>query len=238
MSASAPSSSDPRESTPRTAALVLSSFGLTPEQLDRVRWLGELESVDPSVLVHEFYRWLQSRPRFASFFGGGIPDWVRGAQTQYWREFLRANVDDAYVASRLSVGATHARIELSPEAYSTSMAFCQRWLFERLERAELEPADTRATAAAVAALCQLDSALVMEAYSEHSRRRTEAESRKSAAILDEVSRVMSEASSGNFEVRYAVQVEADAPLAEAVNQMIEGVATTIRQAKAIAAGDL
>ncbi|MEM7203968.1 MAG: response regulator [Planctomycetota bacterium] len=227
---------EPRPSAGLSAGII-ASFGISADQLARVRRLRELADVDPARLVADFYRWLETQPWKAKFFAAGVPDWVREAQVNYWREFLAGVVNDDYVTSRLGVGATHARIELPPKAYSTAMAFSQRWLMDAVRSTSLDREEMAATVAAISTLCQLDSALVMEAYADHSNRRLQAERDKLAGIHDEVTGVVVATSEGNFDVRYEAHGEADAELAGALNQMVEGFGTTIRQAKAIAAGD-
>ena len=220
-----------------SAAVVLKTFGIVPEDLAAVARLGEQPGVDPAHLVRDFYRWLGDQPWMGQFFGDGVPDRVRGAQVAYWGEFLRGRVDDAYVASRMLVGETHARIGLPPRAYTAAMAFSERWLFAKSRESALSEVETAAAIAGVSALCQLDASLVMDAYADHSGRRIQAEADKLAATNRELTRVIVAASEGSFAERYVSQSEDDVHLALAVNQMIDNFRTVVQQAKAIASGD-
>ena len=230
-------STKPSTNGATSAKQILRSFGITSEHLGAIAELGRRPEVSPSELVAGFYRWLDSQPWKAAFFADGVPERVRTAQIEYWREFLTGTVDDAYVASRFFVGATHARIGLPPKAYTTAMAFSQRWLVRTVREAHLSAEDTTTAVEAISILCQLDAALVMDAYADHSNQRIQAEADKLAAINNEVTRVMVAASEGDYKERYRAQGAKDAKLAEAVNQMIESLEGTIRQARAVAAGD-
>ncbi len=222
---------------PQNANEILASFGISRGHLATVAKLGSLPNVRPDELVAAFYRWLDGQPWKAQFFGGGVPDRVQTAQIQYWREFLEAEVDDAYIESRIFVGATHARIGLPPKAYTTAMAFSQRWLVDAVRESGMGLDEQLSIADAVSALCQLDAALVMDAYADHSSKRIQSEADKLGLINDEVMRVMMAASEGDFAQRYQLQGETDSLLASAINQMIESLEATVRQAKAVAAGD-
>lgn len=220
-----------------SAESLVQAFGIRAEHLSRIAALGNSSLASPERLVEDFYGWLQHQPWMSQFFAGGVPERVRSAQVEYWRRFLAGRVDHAYVAERIAVGATHARIELPPKAYTTAMAFSLQWLTSAAREGGLGGQELLDTQASVALLCQLDTALVMDAYADHSARRVRVEASRSRAVNQEVQRVMEAAGEGDLQVRYQSQTDDDDRLAGAVNQMVEGFANTIRQARAIAAGD-
>jgi len=220
-----------------TASIIRLRFGLTESKLQRVNELGVHPEIHPEVLVEAFYAWMAKQPWKAAFFPRGVPPTVRSAQTQYWVDFLSGQVDDTYVAGRIRVGATHARIDLPAVAYTTAMAFSQRWLIEAARTAGLEADALLETVTAVGALCQLDTALVMDAYHIHSRRRVQEQADRFSAINEETRRIVMAASEGDFSLRYEAREGEDGSLAKAINQMVAGLESTVRQARAIAEGD-
>lgn len=213
---------------------IINSFGITRELLDRIAGLDGV--VDPESIVENFYLWLRGRHVHDAFFPSGVSEGVREAQVRYWAEFLRGEIDESYIESRLAVGATHARISLSRKAYTTSMAFCQRWIVHAIRAANFGAEEGIATIHAVSQLCLFDSALVMDAYGLHSKEEVQAEAEKLTAIHSELHRVLIAASEGSFDQRYRPHSGDDVELADAVNTTIEGLASTVRQAKAIAEG--
>lgn len=81
--------------------------------------LEQIRSFCPRALTHidgfieDFYRWLPTLPEFSHFFSEAkmIPS-VKSQQREYWRVFFHARMDQKFFENRLTVGKTHARINL------------------------------------------------------------------------------------------------------------------------------
>ncbi len=211
-------------------------YGLNQEHLSLVRSLSEYPDCDPKSLVEAFYQWLEGQPWKTRFFATGVPSTVRTAQVAYWKTFFAARVDESYIASRISVGETHARINLPPLAYSSAMAFSQGWIGDLVHQLPLDENTKARTINAVSLLCQVDAAIVMDTYFEHSYQLAQSEADKLTLVNQEINRVMLQMGVGDFSVRYAPQSHEDEHLAQAINDMASGVENSIRLVKAIASG--
>lgn len=74
------------------------SHGLDDSVLEDVRAVGESLSARVPELIEDFYRWLTRLPEFGQFLSNPhVLAHVKEEQARYWRDFLRAEVDDAYV---------------------------------------------------------------------------------------------------------------------------------------------
>lgn len=188
-------------------------------------------------LVDAFYQWLDQFEWKDRFLAPEQAARVREGQIRYWRSFLAGVLDEDYINLRLQVGAFHAQVGLPVPVHAAAMNFCAQWLQRAVASSDL-PNDAKfATNAAVTKLCQLDIALVTDAYSTHHAFRLEGQAQDSAAILAEVTKVATAASLGHFDVIYESK-GSDAQLAHAMNRMIEGFKETVAHANAVAHGDL
>lgn len=215
---------------------LLVAYGLSSADLERVAALGREKRCDPEGLVSDFYDWLSGQVWHQQFFSSGVPGRVKAAQVRHWRRFLGGRVDEAYVADRLELGRTHARIDLPPDAFGTAVSFSRRWLSERARECVGDDEVRAETVSALAKLCELDAGLVMGEYFARSRRRLEAEAARVQAINTETERVIVEAANGAFNHRYRPQGE-DEQIASALNEMLDVFEATIEQVDAVVAGD-
>ena len=223
---------------PSSAEDLLRDFCVTAEHLKNIALLIEEPSASPDKLVADFYTWLDSKPWKRHFLPLHVPQGIKTAQEQYWREFQSGVVNKEYVLSRFSVGVTHARIGLAPEAYSTSMAFSQNWLQQRVIQSSQFDVDTKlAITNAVSILCALDTALVMNAYVHQSQKKLNQQATQLGSVVSEVTRIATAAAEGNFQETYTFTNSTDEKLAISINKMIENFRQIIHQAKAISSGD-
>lgn len=148
------------------AASVSSLYQITPVDLERVRQFGKLVLPNLRTYIELFYEWLPSQPEFHELFTSDESiQRVKELQVDYWTDFFRGVVDDAYLARRRGVGEVHARIGLSLPAYFAAMNLMLENFCEGQEAQKLALEDRAATVRAVTKQIHLDTALVVETFS-------------------------------------------------------------------------
>jgi PAS domain S-box-containing protein len=122
-------------------------------------------------VVEEFYthllrfeqpRWLLSDPQRLAH--------VKAAQMDSLLSFTTGHFDAAYVASRLAIGRTHARVGVTPQWYLGAFSAFARILFPRiLAHYQDRPLTAVAAVRALIAVMHLDMQLAIDAYLEASQ---------------------------------------------------------------------
>ncbi len=122
-------------------------------------------------VVEEFYahllrfqqpRWLLADPQRLAH--------VKAAQTDSLLSFTRGNYDMAYVASRHTIGRTHARVGVTPQWYLGAFSIFARILFPKiLAYYHDRPLTGMAAVKALIAVMHLDMQLAIDAYLEASQ---------------------------------------------------------------------
>jgi rsbT co-antagonist protein RsbR len=150
-----------------SAAALCELYGLSAEDRRRVRAYGEHMTPLLGEFVDRFYTWLEPQPEYEEFFPDEAENRrVRALMQAYWTEFFNAEVDDGYVGNRKTVGRTHAQIGLSLASYFAAMNFALRQFTEELRPDGADPQDHLNTVGAVARQIHLDTAVVVQAFSE------------------------------------------------------------------------
>ena len=136
-------------------------------------------------VVEEFYthllrfqqpRWLLADPQRLAH--------VKAAQTESLLSFTGGNFDMAYVASRLTIGRTHARVGVTPQWYLGAFSIFARILFPKiLAYYHDRPLTGMAAVKALIAVMHLDMQLAIDAYLEASQ---EALQQNAAGLEDQV----------------------------------------------------
>jgi PAS domain S-box-containing protein len=122
-------------------------------------------------IVEEFYthllrfeqpRWLLADPQRLAH--------VKAAQTDSLLSFTAGHFDMAYVANRLTIGRTHARVGVTPQWYLGAFSTFARILFPKIQ-AHYQDRPLTGTAAikALIAVMHLDMQLAIDAYMEASQ---------------------------------------------------------------------
>ena len=105
---------------------------------------------------------------------------MKAAQTDYLRSLTNGRFDTAYIAGRLEIGRTHARVGLTPQWYLGAYSIFARGLFPRIMvRHRDQPATAMAAVKGLVAVMHLDMQLAIDAYVETAQR----ESRQHAVDL-------------------------------------------------------
>ena len=148
-----------------TAHELLDFYQIGSEDLEQIvssaRYIvGEMETH-----VDTFYVWLEKQPFYGQFFSD--PQTlarVKGLQIPHWRAFFEGRVDEAYVDSRRSIGETHARIGLPPQAYLAAMNTSQKIFTDVLSASPMPTEQLAGCLRSISKLIHLDSAIVMDEF--------------------------------------------------------------------------
>jgi rsbT co-antagonist protein RsbR len=144
---------------------LLALYRITEDDLRRIEAFGAqaLERMDE--LVERWYAWLEVLPDYEDFFSD--PETltrVQKLQDGYWDLFMKAAVDDEYVARRVLVGEAHARIGLSLNTYFAGMNMFQELFSEVVRDGDFEEGERQATIDSVSKLLHFDTAIVVDTY--------------------------------------------------------------------------
>jgi len=139
-------------------------YEIGPEDLERVREIGDVIAPKIEQHVGRFYSWLEQQPEFPQFFTNDeILARVKRDQAVYWQEFFGGRLDAAYVERRRGVGEVHARIGLPLPTYFAAMNLM---LDIYCDGAASLDSDGRASAiSSLAKQIHLDTSLVVETFS-------------------------------------------------------------------------
>ena len=149
------------------AASLLNQFRITDADLKLVRTFGEKFKPEIDGYVDEFYVWLRPQPFFARFFADErLVEKTKGLQADYWREFVDAIVDDAYIEARRHVGSVHARIELPLDIYMSAMNVSFENCVNSLSAGGKPSRQSQRTIVAIAKLMNLDAMITADTYTQ------------------------------------------------------------------------
>ncbi len=200
--------------------------------LDDVRAVGASLSARVPELINDFYGWLSRLPEFGQFLSNEqLLAHVKGQQAEYWRDFLRAEVDEAYVERRRVVGQVHARIELGLLIYLQAMEFVSAW-FRREIEADERLRDRPTVTFSIRKLIKFDSAVVVDTYGARTARSLEEQRKR----LGHVAGVMRAVTEGDL----SRQIEVTGPedvLGKSLNDMVQSLRNIAREMGLIARGD-
>jgi rsbT co-antagonist protein RsbR len=146
---------------------LLDLYQIEPEDLERIA-AGGLHIVDAlEAYVDTFYEWLEKGEFFADFFSDPkMLARVKGLQVPHWREFFTGQVDEAYVRSRRSIGETHARIGLPPDAYLSAMNKVQQIFANVVADSNVSAEELAGFVNSLSKLMHLDTAIVIDEFTQ------------------------------------------------------------------------
>lgn len=170
----------PADFTPENS---LKAYGISAEDLTVIAAYGRRVTGSMENYADLFYAWLRGEPEFDEFFGGddALLRRVSGALVVYWREFFNGRVDEAYLSKRRTVGQVHARIGLPLPVYFSAMNKWLSLLVETHAPEGLPASELVAATRAIMKLVHLDTAIVVEVYSEEVGRKL---SQQTQAIME------------------------------------------------------
>ena len=140
-------------------------YGLTDEDLARIRAYGELVVPRIDEFVATFYQWMETLPEFDEYFSN--PEklaTVQEMQRRYWRAFFRAEVDAEYVERCRVIGEAHARIGLSLETYFAAMSRSLDILTTAVYDDSLQASAYAEAVTSVTRLLHFDTAIVVSTF--------------------------------------------------------------------------
>ena len=203
------------------------SLGVDQHVLEDIRAVGAVVQPRIAHLVEDFYRWLEPLPEFARFFTDdrALLARVKSQQLAYWKDFLQAVVDDAYVERRRVVGQVHARIELGLFIYLRAMDFASMWLVREVEGNEQLSISRPSATFAIRKLIQFDSAIVVHTYATRTAQMLEQQRDR----LQRAATVMRAVTEGDLDHQLEV-TGADDQLGTSVNDMVKSLRNIARVA--------
>lgn len=158
---------------------MLNKFMVTPTDIHLVRAVGPQIMLEIDEHIVEFYNWLSAHDEYRHYFGGDQErlNRVKRMQVDHWQSFFSATIDDAWVASRLHVGAVHAHINLPNEIYFAGISRSSKSIVDRLRRLGTSVTHAEETADAVSKLIFMDACIVIEEIARIQREKIEVGSR-------------------------------------------------------------
>ncbi len=156
---------------------LLSIYEISEDDIKMIGELGERAIPLLDDYVEEFYSWLAPQPEFRQYFSDpNRLQHVKAAQKNYWHQVFIANIDDNYLSSRENLGIAHAKIGLSLSSYFSGMSKSLSFFQEAL--ADVDDMDYFGKQqVALAKLVHLETAVVVEAYSNVTQQKIEQQSR-------------------------------------------------------------
>jgi rsbT co-antagonist protein RsbR len=141
-------------------------YAITDEDVERIRTFGVAIISRLDEFAESFYGWLETQPEFAIFLSDPHV-LVRNKRliAEYWSDFFRCELDANYLANRRRVGETHARIDPPLTTYFAAMNRSFKLLSD-LSGLEMKGDDRAEAVSSVTRLIHLDTAVVVETYTE------------------------------------------------------------------------
>ena len=162
---------------------LLALYNLGPADLERIRKLGERVEPHLEEYISRLYEWLETQPEFDELFEDReTVARVRRAQLVYWSEFFAGKVDEGYLDRRRHVGELHASVGLSLPAYFAAMNVCLDMFAEKLQ-------GEAQTATSLSRMLHMDTAIVVETYSQVTSHRIAEQSRSLSAMSTPVTAI-------------------------------------------------
>ena len=145
------------------ARMVLLGFGEQDARHLRRRRTWIENRVDD--LVERFYAQQTSIAEIAAIIGDAETlQRLKTAQRRYVLDLFSGVYDIDYVNDRLHIGLVHKRIGVEPRLYLAAVHSLKQMLVEMMQAAIPDPAESRATVAALDRLMHFDVTLVFETY--------------------------------------------------------------------------
>jgi rsbT co-antagonist protein RsbR len=151
-----------------SAQALCERYAFSDEDQARVTRFGETMLPKVDGFVDAFYEWLEPQPYYEEFFPDQATNQrVRKLMRDYWEEFFSRDLNDDYVRHRQLVGQTHARIGLSLDAYFAAMNQALHLWTVKLHAGPQDTADYAQLVSALTRKIHLDTAVVVQAYSDY-----------------------------------------------------------------------
>ena len=198
---------------------LLRQFQVSERDLELIRHFGDNQRTDVKKFIDDFYAWMENQTWFDQFFSKGVPSSVQSLQREYWRSFLKADVNHEYINQRITVGRIHATINLPVTAYMAGMSFAYSWYADLAKDLVDDQRECIDLLSALSRLIQLDINIVMLVYSLQSMDVVRQQGEITSRIVKEATKVVKSAAKGNFNVSYQRQDENDT-LEQPINRMI------------------
>ena len=115
----------------QSAERLLNLYRIRPDDLATIRGMSDQAMPEIERVIEEFYQWMGGHPALMAFFDTEESmHHVRKMQALYWQSFMRADVNDSYLADRRRIGEIHAKIGLPVMFYMGAVSM----IYEELTR--------------------------------------------------------------------------------------------------------
>lgn len=176
--------------TEETAQKLILQYGITAEDLERIRSYGKTIVPKLDELVGLFYVWLEKQPEYDEFLSD--PETLaraRSGQIIYWKAFFTSSIDKNYLETRAHVGETHARIGLPLPIYFAGYNTFHRVILEDLYDGRLSDAKRLEVVRSVTKLMHLDTSVIVETYQRMTNEAMSAQSRSLMQLSTPVTQI-------------------------------------------------
>jgi hypothetical protein len=209
------------------------ALGVDEEVWNDVRAVGVHMTSRVPELIEAFYRWLSDTADFNRHFTDEpLLARVKAHQVEYWKDFLRAHVDEEYVERRRAVGLTHARIELGLMIYLRSMTFVSDWFAREIDGDSSIAPERPSASFSMRKLIHLDAAIVVDTYAFRTARMLEEHRER----LTHIAGIMHAVANGDLSNLSDIHGREDA-LSHAVHDMVKSLRYIAQQMDLVARGD-
>ena len=148
-----------------SAVELLAIYDLEETGLENIRKFAEIATPQMDEMIKNWYVWIEKSESFDHFFSDiQLLEHVKKQQHDYWITFFKAEIDDAYVNNRYTVGEAHARIGLPMHTYFSGMNMFLKIFWGILSESSFSKEEQLSISEALAKLLHLDTAIVVESY--------------------------------------------------------------------------
>jgi rsbT co-antagonist protein RsbR len=142
-------------------------YKITSDDISTIRKFGKFIAADMTTYVEGFYAWLRGQPDFEQFFQDEqVLKHVMRMQANYWNTLFEAKLDEAYVRNRRTVGEVHARIGLRFRVYFSAVNTMFDLFATAIGKHEMSADERADTYRALTKMVQMDTAIVVETYTQ------------------------------------------------------------------------
>ncbi|MFM8936158.1 MAG: protoglobin domain-containing protein [Vulcanococcus sp.] len=164
-----------------SAEELLEFYRLTQQQLRNLHGLSSRAMPMIEDVLDHFYAWMRNLPDFMAFFQSeSALQHVRAMQSLYWKQFLQAEVNEAYLGDRRKIGEIHARIGLPVMFYMAGVSMVYDELAQVNQRLHQDGQVDAGTLQTMASLLHMDAGLICQAFVD---KRDELLNEQSQAVL-------------------------------------------------------
>lgn len=153
---------------------LMALYKITKEDLKLVKNYGKIVVPRMDKYIEAFYEWLTPQPEFKEYFSDlERLSRVKNLQQDYWKRVFQGKIDEDYMSSREKLGSVHAKIGLGLPAFFAGMNISLFIFSDVLYDGSLTQKVYSQSLISQAKIIHLDTAIVVQKYSQMSQRKIE-----------------------------------------------------------------